>query len=494
MKNKLALFALAALILSSCGNPISDYSQAQMVEVTFGVSSSTPVSASQNSRAVVVPGTPDSILLSIDWAAGGSFVADKVLKLYSINGGLVSEPLSMPVDAYRLTKFIVLDSNAIGIYLTPLTGSSKALTVQDSLPIDFNVSVQGNTAVTPEVIPVAGSTPGAFGYTGLDFNVVSSFDVRVQVKVPGGTGFVDTSSYIQVKNGTEELYGASLVPGLNRFTLNDLPVNYTLTVVKPGYLTDTAVYDNAQMKNFLNNPLLITLQAASYGSLTLWNKFESSVGSVIPSAFGPDGTIDGSLTFGPAQHGQGIRTLSFVSHSAGDGSYAAQQRGSFPKSVIPGGKGTIEFWIVPAYNTPVGVQRAWTFINSDAITFDWIGQYSTINNRMRFILAKGGQSTFCEIQNPPTLTAGVPAHYALVWDRNGIDGGPNTMRIYLNGAIIGSSNAAVARDTNSSDTTPLKIINMVNDGWGGDWYLQATMDNLKIWNGAKTDFLDRFVE
>ena len=85
-------------------------------------------------------------------------------------------------------------------------------------------------------------------------------------------------------------------------------------------------------------------------------------------------------------------------------------------------------------------------------------------------------------------------HFGFVWDVSGIDGGPDTLRIYVNGSIAASS-------TETWPTEPafdpyLYVGSMSNcDPWDTFYNaVKGVTDNLVIWNYAKTDFSDRFIE
>jgi len=78
-------------------------------------------------------------------------------------------------------------------------------------------------------------------------------------------------------------------------------------------------------------------------------------------------------------------------------------------------------------------------------------------------------------------------HVAAVWDRSGIKGTLETMRLYIDGNKVASG---TYNDWGTS------VGNWIDICGGNDNNIadKFAMDNLKIWNYAKTDFSDRFEE
>ena len=81
-------------------------------------------------------------------------------------------------------------------------------------------------------------------------------------------------------------------------------------------------------------------------------------------------------------------------------------------------------------------------------------------------------------------------HVAFVWDLEGISGSADRMRIYRDGILIGSNTDPIADIM--FDNGVVKLL-------GHHEYRRynqptTSMDNIKVWDYAKTDFSDRFVE
>jgi hypothetical protein len=223
----------------------------------------------------------------------------------------------------------------------------------------------------------------------------------------------------------------------------------------------------------------------------LWNKLGSGT-EVIHSEFGPNGNIVGSsYAFEPAQFGNG-----YVRKATGD-NYI-----SFPSSVVDGitYRGTIEVWITPKVSQPIpysygifgliGDPYGWAFLPSNPgsnISLTWGDGVSGLGLQGTVRFDNNVAST------PPepvqfVATPGVPFHAAISWDINGIDGTADTIRVYRNGQIVGSTTGAW--NPNGAERHILIL------GYGPDsgGYNKFITDNIVIRNYAKTDFSDRFNE
>jgi hypothetical protein len=86
-------------------------------------------------------------------------------------------------------------------------------------------------------------------------------------------------------------------------------------------------------------------------------------------------------------------------------------------------------------------------------------------------------------------------HVAIVWDSTGIGGGANTGRLYLDGVQMSSTNNAIAAMPILATPAPATDMDIGRQGPPvGGFPFTGTLDNLKWWNYAKTDFTDRFDE
>jgi hypothetical protein len=104
---------------------------------------------------------------------------------------------------------------------------------------------------------------------------------------------------------------------------------------------------------------------------------------------------------------------------------------------------------------------------------------------LRFHVHFGGQRTILE-HNISALN-GTWIHLAGVWDRNGIGGSSDVMRLYLDGQVVAASQLA---------NWGTVVGQTADIGGANDYNIagQFALDNLKIYDVALTDFSHRFQE
>jgi hypothetical protein len=216
-----------------------------------------------NGRSQVVDAK--ALLVSIEDANGNVLETKKELSLYTFEGEFLSEPLALPVGNYKLTEFIVLNGKNEVIYVTPLEGSTLAYLVNDPLPIPFQIEKDKVTNIVPEVIEASGHAAADFGYSTFSFDVVEtiSFLLGVFVYDNATQSLILTSHTVEVKSGIKGLYKGNLGDATNRITIRSYDATYTLIVSKPGFVTYSHEFTLANLKEFENKPLTITLTPAN---------------------------------------------------------------------------------------------------------------------------------------------------------------------------------------------------------------------------------------
>jgi hypothetical protein len=98
--------------------------------------------------------------------------------------------------------------------------------------------------------------------------------------------------------------------------------------------------------------------------------------------------------------------------------------------------------------------------------------------------------------NPISALNGNWIHVAGVWDRSGIADSADTVRLYVNGEVVAASRARDWGTTPCVSRRPAGQWRCFTDVAGcNDTCANAfAVDNLKLWNYAKTDYNDRFTE
>jgi hypothetical protein len=221
-----------------------------------------------------------------------------------------------------------------------------------------------------------------------------------------------------------------------------------------------------------------------------WNTFDDKQ-ALENSEIGPGAVIVGAgIAFEAAMHGSGfVRTESGKFNS------------NLPQVQIPPSilydlfdEGTIEFWIVPKVSQPAPYQYGvfYLFDNyfvpdvnvkiywGDGVSGRGLGAAVRFDNRSA-------------VTTPPekvqfVADPGKPFHVALTWDVSGIDGGGDTVRLYRDGQVVAAASFKWNLDAPVYNTDPI-ILGVGPDPKGFNKFIT---DDLIIWDGAKTDFSDRF--
>jgi hypothetical protein len=245
-------------------------------------------------------------------------------------------------------------------------------------------------------------------------------------------------------------------------------------------------------------PLLPTiLTAAIFGAATaaqadelvLWNRLGSN-GQVLHSNVGPDlefytggdelsviatpayvpGVFGGALTIGPGSYSTFFRVHNVVLADA--------------DQVLNPERGTIEAWYQQV-NDPIDFQRGiYRIFDGGFGLASGVGLESRVDG-LHFNVTFGG--TFLDIAHNISAQNGTWIHVAGVWDRAGIGGSADTVRLYVDGAMVASSGA---NDWGATAGTRADIAGANDYDIAGQFYV----DNLKVWNAALTDFSNRFDE
>ena len=114
-----------------------------------------------------------AVVVSIQDDQGKFVYENHKLALFAFGEGYISESLKSEAGEFRLTTFILLNSDDQIIYASPVEGSDIAQYVSNPLPIAFSVSHENTTQVVPEVIGVTTlDTPESFGYANFGFEIV----------------------------------------------------------------------------------------------------------------------------------------------------------------------------------------------------------------------------------------------------------------------------------------------------------------------------------
>lgn len=226
------------------------------------------------------------------------------------------------------------------------------------------------------------------------------------------------------------------------------------------------------------------------GYLKLWNELDSDE-IVCDSAVGPDGVIQGSLEYSPAKFSSGVTNANADSYI------------SFDNSVFNTRRGAIEFWFKTDFDVVDGCargggQQKWWITQSG---YTQTGDYSyffiffddeEFSGRMGIgLTGRDNQGVliypYLDPDNHFDWNANELHHFAVSYDKSGIDKG-KTFIVCLDGVEIANSNEDWG--VYNKGTAPI----IVNNNIAQMTSSHSTIDNIKIWSFAKTDFSDRLYE
>jgi hypothetical protein len=214
---------------------------------------------------------------------------------------------------------------------------------------------------------------------------------------------------------------------------------------------------------------------------SLYNKLENS--SLI-SEIGPNGVVHGSVSFVPAKYGNGvsITTETLVWQDGVDFSNNP--------SLVNNVQGCIEMW-VKATQLPnwghvfvSGLHSELDLVEPILCFWSNLSGEDQLNLYMQF---GGSYQTFAFGSFSSNFPLNVDNHFALVWNRNGINSSSDIIRIYVNDTIVYTSTTAATWGT-TDNAGGLRFgsgLNHVND---------TIVDNVKAYQVEKVDFSDRLTE
>jgi hypothetical protein len=238
--------------------------------------------------------------------------------------------------------------------------------------------------------------------------------------------------------------------------------------------------------------LSLSLMIAPAGAAPLlWNTLGSST-EVQNSAFGPDlNFYGGGDPFGLIANPAYTPGVFGSALTIGAGSYTTPYRiynvvWNNVDQHLSAERGTIEAWYMQNAD-PVafshGVYRifdgAYGLGSGVGLTAD------AATNSLNFGVSFGG--TLVEAQTNVSSYNGTWIHLAGVWDRDGIDGSFDTLRLYVNGSPVAASTLSNWGNV---------VGQRADIAGGNDANIAAkfAVDNLKVYDVAMTDFSNRFDE
>ncbi|MBT7064673.1 MAG: LamG domain-containing protein [Verrucomicrobia bacterium] len=229
---------------------------------------------------------------------------------------------------------------------------------------------------------------------------------------------------------------------------------------------------------------------ANADGLVLWNKL-GSASEILNSAYGPDlefysggdvFSVSATPSYVPGVFGNAL--------TIGSGAYRSTDRVrnvvvNDLDQILDPSQGTIEVWVHQVAD-PVGYSHNPHRIFDGSFGLGSGMALQTYEDKgLRFHLNFGGTTAL--LTNDISSLNGTWVHVAGVWDVDGIKGSNDKIRLYVNGQMVASGTSAEWGSTVGSRAD----IASGNDGnIAGKFYV----DNLKLFDYARTDFSNRMQE
>jgi len=474
MKNVMILIGIFCLIaLNTCTKDETNGDQTWKGKVEFGVS---VVQNNADLKSTACDDNLDKIsaaLVSIENEDGELVYELKKIAIYKFSNDYISEPLSLNIGLYKLTKFFLINSSDSILYASPLESSNKAYLVDNTLPIEFQIKKDEATKVVPEVISVIGSGPEDFGYVsfGFEINDLISFYLGVLVYNNAVKNYEMTDAELVITHNTDTLYNNYIEAVTNNISVRNIYNNYEINIFKPGYYPYNELFTGDSLKYYNNKPLIVLLK----------NESEPEAGPVAYYPFNGNaddmsGNNNNGIVYGATLVPDRKENPNSAYYFDGINDYISIPGSS---TLNPSNQLTIALWlnmdIITNRYTPVmhkGGTHTEGFANREYLIY--------IEDIGRVYAESAGDNSVHHFlgYNIPCLKTWF--HFTAVFDRI-----EHKMRLYINGERVKEANDSYSTFNNNSDS--LKIATWDESNAQYAEYYKGYIDDIYIYNRSLSD-------
>ena len=159
------------------------------------------------------------------------------------------------------------------VYAAPLAGSPLAYLTNKPLPLNFNISPDKITTVTPEVLPVDNQSPGQFGYASFGVEIINPLVFYTECFLDNPLLMAPTqitTAKLTVYADSGWHYSFKLEAMINRIVIRGGSEKYIFLLEKEGYAAQNFEFTASQlMATSQTNPLILKIPWGPYQVLTL---------------------------------------------------------------------------------------------------------------------------------------------------------------------------------------------------------------------------------
>jgi hypothetical protein len=184
----------------------------------------------------------------------------KTVPIKILESGVLIEDITLVPGNYKLADFHLLNSNGIILYATPMDGSPYGKTLEQPLPLAFEMHPAGKSEIEVGVFSTADETPEMFGFDTDMEGFVETFYFYISVKGNESKKQEENlPSTLSVNSGQYSMT-QNLDGDLNIIVLPKSLETFDLTVESNSFYPWKNTFSSEILRQYRDEPLLIELK------------------------------------------------------------------------------------------------------------------------------------------------------------------------------------------------------------------------------------------
>lgn len=253
------LSAAMAVLLFTCGPDEAPEDAEGQISFSIQNISNLP----SGGRAEADPADITHALVTIENNSGEVILDREEINVTAFGDGFITDPITLVIGDYNLTEFVLLNDADEVIFATPTAGSDLAYLVENPLPMSFTILEGETIESSPEVIDVTASIPEQYGYFGMNFVIIETFDLMISTLEQNTSGSYYPVEYqLDISSGGSEVTSKSLPVGVSVVKLRSDVADYTLDITTTNGGEFNRSYTVSELLDHdvdTNNPLTILI-------------------------------------------------------------------------------------------------------------------------------------------------------------------------------------------------------------------------------------------